>query len=336
MGVLSLLVAAGGIWQEFLTAFSLPFMQRALLTITVLAIVAGFVGLFISFRELEFVSDGLVHAVFPGLVVGAMLGAAWVLPGALLAAVLGAVLFTVLARRGVGNDATIAVVLTGLFSLGVVLVSRQKSYVSQLQELLFGRLLTVTDMQLVQISIVGVIALALVFVLRRSQLFRAFDSAGARAAGFNILRGDVLLGVAVAMLVVAGVQALGVLMVIALLVVPMASARLVTNRLAVMILLAVVLPFLAGVLGLYASFSWSVASGLTIAPGALIVFFLLAGFGVAVIFGSVRRLVLARRQLVAAEAGGDSRAVLEQQPCPQNPAPGQAPTQAQTCGGSAG
>ena len=44
----------------------LPFMQRALIAVAVLSVAAGVVGLFINFRELEFVSDGLVHAVFPG------------------------------------------------------------------------------------------------------------------------------------------------------------------------------------------------------------------------------------------------------------------------------
>ena len=52
-----------------LDALQLPFMLLALATVTVLAVAAGIVGLGISFREMEFVSDGLVHAVFPGLCV---------------------------------------------------------------------------------------------------------------------------------------------------------------------------------------------------------------------------------------------------------------------------
>ena len=106
--------------------FALPFMGRALATVVVLALAAGAVGLGISFRELEFVSDGLVHAVFPGLVIGAMVGgSSGLLPGAAVAALVAATLFTLLERRG-GSDVAIAVVLTGLFSLGVVLVSKQE------------------------------------------------------------------------------------------------------------------------------------------------------------------------------------------------------------------
>ncbi|MEJ6488723.1 metal ABC transporter permease [Leucobacter sp. USCH14] len=263
-----------------LEIFALPFMWRALLTVAILAVAAGVVGLFISFRELEFVSDGLVHSVFPGLVAGSLIGgSAGLLPGALVAAILAAVLFTIIEHRGgVGADAAIAVVLTGLFSLGVVLVSQQEGYVSELTELLFGRLLTVTEAQLWQILIVAIVAVGIVGCTWRAQLFRSFDSAGAEAAGFRVLRADLALSVAVALLVVAGVQALGVLMVIALLTVPMAASRLLTRGFALLIPMAMLLPLGAGVAGLWLSFEWSTSLGATVSPGAVVVLVLVAAY----------------------------------------------------------
>lgn len=266
----------------FFDVFQLPFMARALATIAVLSIAAGIVGLGISLRELEFVSDGLVHAVFPGLVIGAAVGgSAGLLPGAVIAALAAAVLFTVLDRTdGLGSDATIAVVLTGLFSLGVVLVSRQSGYVSQLQELLFGRLLTVTSVQFWQTLIVAAAAVIIMACTARAQLFRAFDPVGFAAAGFRPFRTDLALSIAVALLVVAGVQALGVLMVIALLTVPMAAARLVTPRLAWLVPIAIAVPLLTGVTGLWLSFVWSVNAGASVSPGAVVVLLLVAVYAV--------------------------------------------------------
>ena len=270
--------------------FSLPFMSRALITVVILSVAAGIVGLFVSFRDLEFVSDGLVHAVLPGLVIGTALGGtAGVLPGALVAAVVAAVLFTVLERRGgVDADSAIAVVLTGLFSLGVVLVSRQESYVSQLQELLFGRLLTVTQTQLCQIAVVALFAVAVALVTGRAQLFRAFDRVGAEASGVHVLRTDLALSVAVALLVVAGVQALGVLMVIALTIVPMGVARLITRRFTWLIPLAIVTPLVAGIAGLTLAFDWSVRLDASVSPGAVVVLLLVALYAVAVLWRLAR------------------------------------------------
>lgn len=281
------------VFADPLSVFALPFMWRALVTVVILGIAAGIVGLFISFRELEFVSDGLVHAVFPGLVIGsALAGQQGLLPGAVVAAVAAAVLFTVIEQRGgMSADASIAVVLVGLFSLGVVLVSRQEGYVSQLQEMLFGRLLTVTDAQLWQILAVSVVAIAIVMLTWRAQLFRAFDREGAEAAGFKTFSADLWLGVAVALLVVAGVQALGVLMVLALLTVPMAASRLLTRRFWLLIPLAVLLPIGAGIAGLWISFEWSVGAGATVSPGSVVVLLLVALYLLAALVRVGRRRV---------------------------------------------
>lgn len=271
--------------------FALPFMGRALATMAVLAVAAGVVGLGISFRELEFVSDGLVHAVFPGLVIGAALGGtAGVLPGALIAALATAALFTVFGGigsggegRGLGGDAAIAVVLTGLFSLGIVLVSKQQGYVSQVQDLLFGRLLTVTATQFWQILVVAIVAVGIMLVTVRAQLYRSFDPEGFAAAGFRPVTADLALAVAVALLVVAGVQALGVLMVLALLTVPMAAARLLTRRFSLLVPLAIVVPLVAGVLGLWLAFHWSVQVGANVSPGSVVVLVLVALYALAIL-----------------------------------------------------
>ena len=267
-----------------LEALQLPFMARAFATLAVLSVAAGVVGLGISFREMEFVSDGLVHAVFPGLVIGAAIGgSAGLLPGAMIAALAAALIFTLLDRRGgAGSDAAIAVGLTALFSLGVVLVSKQQGYVSQLQDLLFGHLLTVTQAQLWQIVVVSVLAVGIMLLTGRAQLFRAFDPAGFEAAGNRILRTDLALATATALLVVAGVQALGVLMVVAILTVPMAVARLLTRRLAWLVPIAIIVPLASGVIGLWWSFVWSVEHDLSVSPGALVVLVLVAVYLLAV------------------------------------------------------
>ena len=301
-------------WQatDLGVIFGLPFMRHGLIAVVLLSIAAGVVGLFINFRELEFVSDGLVHAVFPGLVMGMLVGGtAGLLPGAVAASLFAALLFALLSGSGGGTtagrdghrgaratgtpgaasarDAGIAVALTGLFSLGVVLISRSESYVSQLQELLFGRILTVTVAQLWQIGVVAAAAILLVWLGRRVLLYRAFDPAGFEAAGFSSFRADLALNVAVALLVVAGVQALGVLMVIAILVVPMAVARLLSRRLRLLIPIAILVTFAAGFTGLWVSFVWSVRGSVSASPGALIVLLLVVIYAVAIAVSYVVR-----------------------------------------------
>ncbi len=330
-----------------LDAFTLPFMWRALATLAVLAIAAGVVGLGISFRELEFISDGLVHAVFPGLVIGAIVGGtAGLLRGALGAALLAAVLFTLLAGRGGrgtgkaaagrgGESAAIAVVLTGLFSLGVVLVSRQiaapsqsnqgegsaeTNYAAQLQDLLFGHLLTVTDTQFWQIALVALAAVGIMALTVRKQIFRAFDPDGFEAAGFRILPTDLALAVATSLLVVGGVQALGVLMVLALLTVPMAVARLVTRRFWLLIPLAILVPLLAGVLGLWASYAASVGANLSVSPGAAVVLILIAIYVLVIVARGLGAAITRARRDPNARGDAQARAAAAGTVTPPNEA----------------
>jgi manganese/iron transport system permease protein len=150
---------------------------------------------------------------------------------------------------------------------------------------MFGRLLTVTEAQLWQILVVALISVGIVVITWRAQLFRAFDAAGSEAAGFRPLATDMILSVAVAMLVVAGVQALGVLMVIALLTVPMAVARLLTRGFALLIPIAILTPLIAGVAGLWISFELSVGAGASVSPGAIVVLLLVAMYGIAAVVG---------------------------------------------------
>lgn len=254
------------------SAFALPFMGRALLVMLVLSVIAGVVGVLVNLRGIEFITDGLTHAVFPGLAIGlAVGGTAGVLPGAAIAALIGAVLLTWLMRSGVADDAGIAVVLTAAFSVGVIVVSKSDDYAGALEELLFGRVLTIPPSDVVPLVVVSALALVLVAVTAKQQVFRAFDAAGSRAAGNSAFGLDLSLNVAVALVVVAGASTVGSLLVLALLVVPGAAARLVTGRLWLLFPVAGMFAALASWLGLAAGFAASVGAGIDLPAGSTIV-----------------------------------------------------------------
>ena len=275
-----------------LEPFGSPFMQRALAEALLLGAVAAVVSVFVVLRRLAFVSDVLTHTVFPGVVIGFVVaGTGGIVWGALVFAVLSAVLLTVLAARSrVTEDASMAIVLTGFFAVGVVLVSRQTTFTSDLTAFLFGRILTVDRQQLVVTAVIGAVVLLLLGLLGKELLFRAFDPAGAEASGYRVLALDLVLNLAVALVVVAAVRAVGTVLVIALLVVPGAAGRLLSDRLASITLIAVGTALLAGWLGLVASWQASVNHGLRLASGATVVLVLVLLYAVAAAIATVRKV----------------------------------------------
>jgi len=270
--------------------FESPFMARALVEALLLGVVGAVVSVFVVLRRLAFVSDALTHTVFPGVVIGYLVaetdGIVW---GALAFAVLSAVLLTLLAVNArVTEDATLAILLTGFFAVGVILVSRRSSYTADLTAFLFGRILTVDRQQIILTAVIGAVVLLTLALLGKELVLRAFDPDGAAARGYRVLALDLALNLVVALVVVASVRAVGTVLVIALLVVPGAAARLLSDRLAVIVVLAAAIGALGGWLGLAASYEASVNHGLRLASGATVVLALVALYAVAAAVGAVR------------------------------------------------
>jgi ABC-type Mn2+/Zn2+ transport system permease subunit len=260
--------------------FAVPFMGRALTEIALLALICGPVSVFVFVRRLSFVSDALTHTVFPGVVVGFVAGGIdGLFAGALVAGVLTAVVLTVLTRGArLTDDAATAVVLTAMFSIGVILVSRRTSYTSDLTAFLFGRLLTVTPRQITETAVLAAVILIALAIGARALMFRAFDPAGAAAAGLRIGWLDLWLNILLALVVVAAVRAVGTILVVALLVVPAAAARMVTDRLVPMALIGSGLVLAAGYSGLLLSWTASLRYGVALTSASAVVLMLVLAY----------------------------------------------------------
>jgi manganese/iron transport system permease protein len=277
--------------------FRLPYMQRALVEVLLLGALAGVVGVFVVLRRLAFVSDALTHTIFPGVVIAHLLDRSLLL-GALAFGVLTAVLLTAITAgsRRVGADAALAILLTSFFSLGVLLVSRTRTYTADLTVFLFGRVLAVDRGDLLQTLALAAVVAATLWALRKELVLRAFDPDGAAAMGYRTAVLDLVLNLLIALVVVAAVKAVGTVLVVALIVVPAAAARLLADRVATTAALAGALGALGGWLGLAASYEVSVDHGVRLAAGATIVVVLVALFALAAAAAPVRR-GLARREV---------------------------------------
>lgn len=270
------------------TPFAAPFLGRPLLLLVALAGAAGTVGVLVHLRRLEFSTDGLTHAVFPGLAIGAALGGtAGLLPGAIGAAVAAAIVLALISRRGQPRDTAVAIVLTTFFSFGVVLVSMSDGAGGSISDFFFGRLLTITWGDLgVALALIA-IAVALVVATARQQLFAAFDAAGARRAGLPVLALEVLGTVAIALVVVAAAASVGTLLALAVVIVPAAAARALTRSLPSAIGIAMLFGAVTGWLGLWAVVQLA-QFGVDAAPGATVALTMIVGYLAALGAGALR------------------------------------------------
>jgi ABC-type Mn2+/Zn2+ transport system permease subunit len=272
--------------------FDLPFVQRAVVEIVLLAVGSGILGTWIVLRGLSFYAHAVGTAAFPGLVLADGLGFSPLL-GALATAGIVAIGVTALANRGRAEyDSATALVLVGALAAGVILASDVFHSQGSVERLLFGSLLLINHTDQLVAAVVGVLTLAIGAVLGRRWLASGFDRDSARALGARSPLPDLLLLALVAASAVAALDAIGALLATALLVVPAATTRLFVDRLRAWQLATVALVIVEGVVGLYVSVEVNAPPGATIAVVGGAVFALVA-------LARAARTVLAAREAAA-------------------------------------
>ena len=270
--------------------FEPAYMRRALIAMVLLAVLAGVVGVVVQLRRLAFMTDAMTHTVFPGVAIAFFMGDS-LFVGALIAAAASAVLLTLLARHPrIDEDALVAFVLATFFSVGVIVVSRNRTFTADLNQLLFGRVLTISTRDVIEIAIVCVLSLGALYALRKELWLRSFDPVGAAALGYPTIAIDMAFNLLIALVVVAAVRAVGTALVVALLTTPAATARIVTSRITTMMVLSCVVGAVGGWLGLVISYDASIHHDVRLAAGATTVVVLTVMFAaVAVVFALGRR-----------------------------------------------
>ena len=243
--------------------FHYPFMQTGLLAAVLVGVTCATLGVYVVIRRMAFIGDALAHTRLPGLVVAYLIG--WHLfGGALAAGLLTALGIGWLSRReAVREDTAIGILFTGMFALGILLISSLRSF-RDLSQMLFGNLLGVTWPDLAWMAGVAGLVLLVLLLFHKELELTSCDPTYAEVIGVRVDRLRYGLLVLLALAVVTGIQAVGVVLTNGLLVTPAAAASLLTDRLPRMMLLSSLFAVGSAVSGLYASYYSSVPSGAAI------------------------------------------------------------------------
>lgn len=265
-----------------------------LLGCAALGVAAGVVGSFALLRGRALLADAIGHAALPGVVAAAMLVAllggpsralAPLLIGAAMAGALGLLALRALTASGrIRQDAGIATVLSAFYAAGVVGLSVTQAVPGLgrpgLTDFILGQAATMTEADALLAGGLALGCVAVVALLFQALRAACFDEAHARALGLPVRGLDLtLLGLLLAVCV-AGMQAVGLILMVALVVVPAAAARLLAGRLPSMLALAGGFGALAGMVGALAStrLAGGIPTGAAVVLAGLVIFGLALGW----------------------------------------------------------
>lgn len=274
------------------------------------------VGCFLVLRKMSLLGDAISHAVLPGIALGFLLsgkisGPAIVM-GAMVMGVLTAYLTQALSRAvNVAEDASLGVVFTTLFALGVVLISVKARNVDLDPGCVLYGLIEFTPFDttsLMGLKVpVAVVTLAgtLLFILLAIILcwkelkLASFDPELSTSLGYSSSLLHYILMALTAGVTVAAFEAVGSILVVAMLIVPAATAQLLTDRLRTMLVVASLLATLSAIFGYLGAMYWntSVAGMMAVSSGMLFLTALLLAPQYGIVARMLKQLRLALRIL---------------------------------------
>ena len=261
----------------------------------------GLMGGFLLLRKRSLMGDTLSHATLPGVGLAFMLALALggdgkslplLLSGAAITGLMGcaAVLF-IREQTRVKDDAAMGIVLSVFFGAGVsilgVIQTMPEGSAAGLESFIYGKTasMVMSDFQVLVLVTVCVITCSL--LLFKEFRLLCFDETFAAALGWPVKFLDILLLALITAVTVAGLQAVGLILIIAFLITPAAAARFWTNQLDRILLLSALIG---------AASAWLGASLSALFPrlpaGAVIVLVAALCFIVSLLIGTERGLLL--------------------------------------------
>ncbi|MEO3944128.1 metal ABC transporter permease [Gorillibacterium sp. CAU 1737] len=232
--------------------------QWVLLSTFILGIAAGVVGCFAYWKRQSLMSDALSHAALPGVVIGFMAAGVKSLPamiaGAAISALLGAALIQgIRSSSRVKEDAAMGIILSVFFGLGIMLLTLVNRMgggnQSGLDSFIFGQAASMVRQDVWIMTALALLVLMVAAVGFKEWKLFLFDSAFGGGLGLSVRWMNGLYVFVLVLVIVIGIQSVGVILMSALLIIPPVSARYWTNSFAGMVVLSGLLGGGAGMLG---------------------------------------------------------------------------------------
>ena len=258
--------------------FQYGFMVRALIVSVLVGVMCPLLGAYVVTRGRAFMGDALAHSVLPGMVVAFLLGISPFFAAVPAGIVIALLMGTVSRRTGISEDTSIGIVFAGMFALGLVMLSRATNVNVNIEDLLLGQVLGVsrTDVY-VSLALTALVLLGL-SAFHRQLVYTTFDQIGASVVGIRTALIEYVLLALLALVIVIGIQAAGIVLVMAMLITPAAAAYLLAKRFVGMMLIGAFIGAASAIIGLYLSFYADLPSGPAMALLATLIFALIALF----------------------------------------------------------
>ncbi len=254
------------------------FMIRGLLAALIIGPLLGAMGTVVVTKKLSFFTQTIGNGAMSGVAIGLLFGepSDGTYAGLYGFCLIIALLMTFVKNRSrLSNDTVIGVVLAPLLGIGIIMmiVVTNQFNIHQVEAILFGSLITLTDMDLITLAIVSVVVGLFFAATFNRIMLGGFNPILAKARGLNPVALEYVFVTLMTIVVVASLKLIGALLVLVLIVVPAAGAQNVVSNLRQFVWVSVVFSTLSTAIGLLLSGLLPIPSGAVIVLVSSILFY---------------------------------------------------------------
>ena len=259
-------------FSDWLTLFSLPFMQRAMLGGLLFGILGGLLGSFVILRSLSLFGDTVGHSAMLGVVIAALLQLppTWGLISFTLIFGLGVVYL--IDKTNLGSDTVLSISLASSISLAIIGFSFLPGYRGNLVSILFGDILALNNLDLILLLLLLAITIAFIVSTLPEQILLTLNPDLAKVQGIPVQTYRYLFIILLSMTIGLTIRALGILLINGFLVIPAATAKLINGEFVPFLVTAAGIGATSGLGGMVISGTFDLPSGPSIVLVQLAVF----------------------------------------------------------------
>ena len=255
-----------------LEIFQYGFMQRAILSGILVAILCSTIGFFLVQRKQSLFGDALSHMAFGGIAIGLYANIYPLWTGLAISISTALAITKIRQITKFSADATIAVLLSFGLAIGVVLISLSGGFSIDIFSFLFGNILLVNNEETIMTLIATIGILFVIFLFFKKFMYITFDEDQAKSSGINVERFDYLFTVLAAITVIAAMRLAGILLISSLIVIPNLTALMFGKGFKKTLFLSIILSIFSVVFGIILSYFLNLSPSGVIVMISVIIF----------------------------------------------------------------
>lgn len=265
--------------------FSFPFMIRALIAGGIISLCAALLGVSLVLKRFSMIGDGLSHVGFGALAIASALNLAPLFVSIPVVVIFAFLLLRLNEKARIKGDSAIALVSTSALAVGVVILSLTTGMTTDVNNYMFGSILSISNSDMFAAIIAGIIILGLFTWFYNRIFLVTFDESFAKATGIKTDGYQVLLAVLTAVTIVLGMRLMGALLISSLIIFPALTSMQVFKKFSAVVISSGVVSFFCLLTGLLISYIYSLPTGASIVIVNMFV------FGIFYVIGLIKRSV---------------------------------------------